>query len=256
MVSLVGPLSGDSELLQCLCGRTVNAAALSACPRCGMTTERIRSVTPEERAAQQAAFLKEAEDLERARKAAEVARQEEADRLQQEYVDEALQRMRQAVAEGRTPSLMVVEYIRSHYTVDTQEGGAVPDARSLFEYGLDGWEVVSTFPHTTGKVLTNSSAGSTSYGGGLGGLVDGVYVLLRLPVTAALLETRPHVVADAIVRVYESRGRNTPAEKQMTLGTGSLPQPTVSSQPSRSGRTTWFGYGISVPMGDGFDVDW
>jgi hypothetical protein len=221
-----------------------------------MAVEQIRAITPEERQARADEERREREELFRARREAEAAEQARADQLRQEYVDEALSRMRQAVVEGRTPSLMVVEFLPSHYTVDGQEGGTPPDARSLFEYGLDGWDVVATFPHTTGKALTNNSGAATSYGGGLGGLVDGVYVVLRLPVTAALLDARPGVVADAIVRVYESRGRHQAIEKQVTLRSGSLPVPSAppaASQPTRSGRSTWFGYGISIPMGEGFD---
>jgi hypothetical protein len=221
-----------------------------------MPVDRIRLITPEERRAANEEHRREMEERDQARLAAEAGRKREAERLRQEYVDEAIARMHQAVAEGRTPSLMVVELLPSHYTVDGQEGGAPPDARSLFEYGLDGWDVVATFPHTTGKALTNTSSGATSYGGGLGGLVDGVYVVLRLPVTAALLDARPGVVADAIMRVYESRGRHQPMEKQVTLQSGSLPVPATpppSHQPTRSARSTWFGYSISVPMGEGFD---
>jgi hypothetical protein len=61
------------------------------------------------------------------------------------------------------------------------------DIDQLQELGVRGWEIVAVVPRTVGIGLRNvllGSADGENWGGGIGGNVMGVYVLLKLEITA------------------------------------------------------------------------
>jgi hypothetical protein len=52
--------------------------------------------------------------------------------------------------------------------------------------GLVGWEIVGVVPRTSARTLENKDVGSglVTYAGGIGGTVDGVYILLKREIPA------------------------------------------------------------------------
>lgn len=71
-------------------------------------------------------------------------------------------------------------YIEVDSVVNEETVGTF-DMSFLEAAGLAGWQVISVIPRTIGIGLTNTSYGSTSgstWGGGIGGNVAGVYVLI------------------------------------------------------------------------------
>ena len=93
--------------------------------------------------------------------------------------------------------------------VDSQHGGqsASPGftMEPVADLGLRGWDVVGVVPRTIGTALENSSFGSTigtTWAGAISGTVAGVYVLVRLHVTAGSLDE----AREALARRYSRPG--------------------------------------------------
>jgi hypothetical protein len=77
--------------------------------------------------------------------------------------------------------------------------GSPTDLSVLQMLAARGWEVVSVIPRTAGNALTNVYQGGGSvWGAGLGGLVVGATVLIRLPVTADVLANRRSEIVEAL----------------------------------------------------------
>ena len=191
------------EMVQCLCGREFNATALERCPACRMSTREVRKVTPEqrqERRRQDQQARQQADEL--ARLTAE-ERQQELRRRRDTYIERAIERMEASISEGRVPALHTTILMGAQYSLDDQIGGSLPDVTSWTTLGWDGWEVVATYPHTMGLSLRNASDINVVYGGGVGGLVDGVHVILRFPVTSEVLSQRRHVVEEMLGQLYD-----------------------------------------------------
>ncbi|TEX51621.1 MAG: hypothetical protein B7C55_04610 [Actinomycetales bacterium mxb001] len=127
-----------------------------------------------------------AAEEERARRSDEELR-EAHQQAQNAFIDGALKRLERSIREGRSPCLFRVAALDSQYSIFGQVGGSPFSSRTLNELGWDGWEVVGVVPRTTGIPLTNSIGRSSSYGGGIGGIVDGAHLLLRFPVTEQLM---------------------------------------------------------------------
>ena len=136
------------------------------------------------------------EEAERARLEAEANRYTEEERRQQrealrhEFVSAALDRIELSLQEGRIPALHDVVFMNTDYTLGEDSGGVSPEPHQWASMAWDGWEVVATVPHTAGLPLFNRVAGQDAYAGGIGGIVDGVYLLMRFPISQQLLETR------------------------------------------------------------------
>jgi hypothetical protein len=257
------------EILPCLCGRVFNVTKLKACPACGRSSGYVRSVTTEQR--QQARREREEArrerhtELEREREEAKLQREREVQLIQEEriararqqeddYVEAALIRIRRAVQEGRPASLFRTHFIGAPYTVFGQMGGSPLQAGELAEFGWDGWEVVGSVPATTGIPLTNSSGQIQTYAGGIGGLVEGIHLLLRLEVTSELLNSRPEFI-DAFLREEYAVRRSTKASEPsaITIRPGQAPP---QSGGGGGGGFVAFGYSRTViTESDGGDGD-
>lgn len=244
------------HIIECLCGRPVNVAVLDVCPRCGRTAAQVRAITPQDRAAvAEVARAKAAKEAELAG-LDEAERVAHAQRKRQEFVRGAMERMRRAIDEGRQPALQSVEFISSDYQVGDKIGGSAPRMEPLVEYGLDGWEIVAAVPRTMGMPLMNGRAAEAQYGGGIGGLVDGAYVLLRLPVTKQLLDSRPDFVRQALERIHDAHQDVPVAPESVGLPVGRAAGSHLAAAAGGgivSGAI--FGYGVSVPLDDGDDAD-
>lgn len=60
-----------------------------------------------------------------------------------------------------------------------------------------------TIPQTEGVGLTNGTGnGNTVWGAGVGGLVTGVYLIMKLPITAAYLQKNEDYVRSAVRSYY------------------------------------------------------
>jgi hypothetical protein len=60
------------------------------------------------------------------------------------------------------------------------------------ELGAQGWQLVGIVPRTVGVALTNVSIGSVSgnsWGAGMGGNIDGVYMVMQLTVTVENIDS-------------------------------------------------------------------
>jgi hypothetical protein len=164
------------------------------------------------------------------------------------FVEGAISRMERALGLGRLPYLHSVVFIGSDFSVGDSTAGLPPRVASLLPMGWEGWEVVSTIPRTTGVPLTNRQGNEVSYGGGLGGMVDGVYVLIRLPITREYLEQGREELADYLEEAFfHERELDAQTESQLQLGSGALAVPVVQSAGSRGSGTVW-GIGMSMPM--------
>jgi len=137
-----------------------------------------------------------AEEAERARLEAEAnrfteeERQQQREALRQEFISTALDRIELSLQEGRVPALHDVVFMNTEYTLGEESGGVSPEPHQWASMAWDGWEVVATVPHTAGVPLVNRVAGQNVYAGGIGGIVNGVYLLMRFPISQQLLETR------------------------------------------------------------------
>lgn len=250
-------MPSNIEIIPCLCGRPVNVAALTRCPACGLDCNTIRAATDGDyEAAAEARYASASERNELARQRAE--RVQAAEQLEREaaelqrrlFVDQALARMTTSLHEGRTPYLHAIETIASEYSVDGRLGGHPADVQLIAEYGWDGWEIVATIPRTVGMSLRNAKTGKVSYGGGIGGLVAGAVVLLRLPVTTQLLEQRPEVAVRVLEQLYDRRDQAGTQQRVVVLPTGALPDDPVPPPPTRASSGTSFGVGMVIPFGD------
>ena len=177
---------------------------MGACRTCGEKAGALKSECDTCKAQREA--------QERAQRAAEQAERDErerqqleADRLARQQAAEARQRrlddfiaaqfasLEAVLDEGLTPYVYQSIHIDAHSNFNGDVIGGAPNLSELTALGLIGWEVIGTVPTTYGEALKNTSTGSTygtTWGAGVGGLVIGAYVLLRLPVTRQVLSTR------------------------------------------------------------------
>ena len=101
-----------------------------------------------------------------------------------DYVRDHLQRLDAALADGLTGYLYESLFLDVDSSIDEDVLGQW-DLTRLHLYGLYGWRVVGVVPRTHGVRLANQSIGTTfgrSWGGGVGGNVEGAYVLLQLEI--------------------------------------------------------------------------
>lgn len=172
------------------------------------------------------AFKEECKECESKRLTAERQEQAERERLRSEqaaqaraqaaqeleartrnFVEESLQTFRNTLNEGRTPYLYSMVSVNLPYSLLEQEGGAVPDLHDIAALGRDGWQIVATLPQTAGIGLTNvyQKGGGQTWAGGIGGIVTGAFLLIRLPITAQTLESESDMLRAALREGYEDK---------------------------------------------------
>lgn len=205
----------------------------------------------------------ELETAEAARRQAEADKQErerlerearELESRRHEFTEDALFRMRATLSEGRTPCLYTQIYVQSDGWTNGQPFGEAPDLLELAELGKDGWEVAAVIPRTMGLGLSNRTPkGGSSWGGGLGGLVAGVHVILRLAVTEATLSGREEIVRQAIRAGYRDGESSLPGTVSLpTLAAGAA----IATAAVGTGMIMGYGISYSVPVdGDSGDFD-
>jgi hypothetical protein len=189
---------------------------MAACKTCGDKAGAFREECKPCEGKRQAERLRQMDEQAKASQQEERLRKEQAGReLQQRkesYVDSAVEGMRQTLAEGRTPYLHTTIYLSTDFVLNKAPGGAPPDLHDLDTLGRDGWEVVATVPQTMGVGLANLyKGGGQNWGGGIGGIVTGMYAIARLAVTEGTLSSREVMIREVLRNRYED-GRSKPAE--------------------------------------------
>ena len=105
-------------------------------------------------------------------------------------------------------------------------------ADSLLDLGLHGWEIVTSVPATTGIPLLNGANQHQSYGGGIGGLIEGVYLVLKFVVTKELLTDRRTHLENMLREIYQVH-KSIPTAQQrsvnLTPGYSNPPAPGSSA---------------------------
>lgn len=82
-----------------------------------------------------------------------------------------------------------------------------------------------------------------TYGGGIGGLVEGMHILLRFQVTRQLMESRPDAVVSLLAQLYERQSTEpSAAHVGISIEPGSTPQ----SSSGGGGGFVAFGYSRTV----------
>lgn len=200
----------------------------------------VRAITPQQRQAAEEERQKERSELIRRRKMSdeEAAREEEERR--EAFISNALRRINISIAEGRAACLYATHHVGVQYSVFGKIGGTPFSAASLMELGWDGWELVGAVPATTGIPLTNGPSEHKTYAGGIGGLVEGMHILLRFPVTKFMVDSRPEAVVSLLEQLYEANA-SRPAVEHKTPSMDSGHTPTQAGGGS-SGGFVAFGY--------------
>jgi len=198
------------SIAKCLCGRDFNTSKLKACPACGMASTQVLQITPDQRRKAVEARQREYQEARRLRDLTREQRVAELEALRRNYIDSAMARMRQSLAEGRTPALHRLILMPTEYSFMGQSGGSQPNVMLVAEAGWDGWEIAAVLPRTTGLALSNDAGRQSFYGGGVGGLTDGAYLLMRLPVTQALMDARPEYI-ETILGAMSELSQATPS---------------------------------------------
>jgi len=193
------------NIVTCLCGREFNASKLRACPACSMPTAQVLQITPDQRRRLNDERQRKREEEERRARLTEEERRQADERSRSEYADAAMARIELTLSEGRTPAVYRSVLMATDYSFMSQVGGTRPDVLPLAELGWDGWEIVGIVPRTTGIALTNLAGGQSFYGGGVGGLTDGAYLLMRLPVTEALFASRREYLIMLLRSMHDGR---------------------------------------------------
>jgi hypothetical protein len=110
------------------------------------------------------------------------------------------------------PYLHSTLYLTTDFILNEKPSGSPPDLHDLDTLGRDGWEIIATVPQTMGMGLTNVyKSGGQNWGGGIGGIVTGMYAIARLPVTEATLQHREATIREVLRNRYED-GRSMPAQ--------------------------------------------
>lgn len=120
-----------------------------------------------------------------------------------DFVNQSMTHIRNALSAGLQPSLLRVEVLSTTCSLNGSMSGSPPDVRQIAAYAAHGWEVLTTIPQTEGVGLTNRTGnGNTVWGAGVGGLVTGVYLIMKLPITAAYLQKNEDYVRSAVRSYY------------------------------------------------------
>ena len=200
-------------------------------------------ITPQQRQQAEEERKKVRAEAERQRLMSDEEKVAAAARRKDDYVQGALSRIQLSIEEGRPACIYTTHHIGTQYSVFGKTGGTPFTATSLFEMGWDGWEVVGMVPATTGIPLTNGSGNFMTYGGGIGGLVEGMHILLRFQVTRQLMESRPEAVLSLLAQLYD---RHSTEPTAANVGISIEPGSTPPSPGGSGGGFVAFGYSRTV----------
>jgi hypothetical protein len=161
--------------------------------------------------------LERQKEIER-RQAEEVRRkQAEEDRSRRfdEFIKLRMSELNALLDQGVTPYLYETTSISSNsyfhesakpnawnFKTSTEMVSSPPDALALKTLGWAGWEIVQAIPITYGSVLYNTVGGNTVYAGAYGGMVVGVNLILRLPLTREFLKTSSSIVEEQLAKEF------------------------------------------------------
>jgi len=131
---------------------------------------------------------------------AEAAEKDRTDRFDS-YISDCFAEFEAALDEGRDPYIYGSTVINVESSFGDNTVGSPPDFGTLQHLGIRGWELVGTVPSTFGQALTNINAGGAfgeTWGAGVGGLVVGAYLILRLRITRQMLTTSRKMIIEAL----------------------------------------------------------
>lgn len=169
--------------------------------------------------------------------------------------DQALEQIRGTVQAGLTAYLHRWEFIASGFSIDGSASGAPPSASGLGELGWQGWDVVTALPHTTGLSLSNMIGGQKVLAGGIG-LTDGVYLLLRLPITAEVLSRREEWIREnleSLIASHLAAGRTPDIAVPALVADAGRSSLSTRATVASSAPLSFIGYGMTVSHPDGDD---
>jgi len=207
------------------CGSRFNSDLVGACVIC---TSR-------------AAAAEEARIEAEANRYTEEELQQQREEERQQFVSTALGRIVRALDEDRVPALHTTVFMNMDYVLGTDVGGLGPQPDQWASMAWDGWEVVTSFPHTAGLPLVNQVGSQGAYAGGIGGIVDGVYLLLRFPITRGLMDTRADYLETLLTNQFE-RMKEARGVEPRPVGTSTLEiQESLSADSNKVGGTASLG---------------
>ena len=190
---------------------------MAACVMCGGKAGAFKEICKSCESAKQAQQRAERAEAERAhaeqREQQRIKAAQELEARTVAFIEESLQSFHRTLDQGRTPYLYSMIGVTVPYSLLEQPGGAPPDLHDLAALGRDGWEIVATLPQTAGIGLQNvyNQSGGKTWAGGIGGIVTGAYLLIRLPVTEATLRDQDAMLRAALRSGYEdSRSFTSP----------------------------------------------
>ncbi len=148
------------------------------------------------------------EELEKEKQELESIIEEEKHKIQG-VIEERKEAVRKRVREGKKTFLYDYLFIPVDSQIDDAKTTEIFVIDELFELGLDGWEVMQVIPKTMGMSLKNHAlqSGLDTYAGGIGGIVTGVYVLLKKE--APISEEEAVEETEALLQKFNSRHRES-----------------------------------------------
>jgi hypothetical protein len=137
--------------------------------------------------------------------------QHDLDEKRVAYVEACRRRIEATMASSRPAYLFEFAYVPVDSTVQGVAVGTF-NMQEVRELGWDGWDLVAVIPKTEGHGLSNTAGGSnSSWGGGMGGNVVGVYAVLRYSLTQRDSAEAAEVLDAYLMRdVDRSLGRTAP----------------------------------------------
>jgi predicted nucleic acid-binding Zn-ribbon protein len=110
---------------------------------------------------------------------------------------------RENVAQYGATTLLHDVYLPVDSLVNNEKTAFAFTANPIRKWTVFGWKVVATIPKTVGVALRNTQSGTfgSHYGGGIGGNVEGVYVLLQLEITTETIDRQIKAI-EAYYEVY------------------------------------------------------
>lgn len=170
--------------------------------------------------------------------------QEQAARAVEErtaaFINDAIESFKNTLSQGRVPYLYSMLGVSVPYRLLEQDGGSLPDLHDLSTLGRDGWEIVATLPQTAGIGLSNvyKQSGGQTWAGGIGGIVTGVFLVMRLPITSQTLLEHANMIRATLRKQYED-ARSKPTGTEIVV-------PGVGSQEGASGMSPLAGIAMGA----------
>ena len=129
--------------------------------------------------------------------------QAEGNRQREEYLEEKTRETLAAIEArleiAESADLFAYLNISSQAGMNEDIVGQPPDLGMLQAMTLNGWELVLAIPRTMGAGLTNRyDNGGSAWGAGIGGLVIGATLIMKLRVTREIFSSRRAEITTAI----------------------------------------------------------